>query len=332
MTIDKKRDPVIVVTRVFAMTLVVVYHSLCLYADVWKSFFPDHTTAFLTVSLFINKIHLPIFTFASGILFQIGVKKGKYTNKIKFIQKKTKRLLLPYIIWGSFLIILFPQFFNLDSLLYGICHLWFLLMLFGIFMITIFTNKLWEDFSIFTKFFILIGSILLYETAKIIAYTYAISPYFRIWSSILYYLSSFLWGRLLYQSEVFTKCKLNFKYSITIISLSLFILFWLIQSQIPHKDIFILITYMPMLFSTLQVIKHVIKRTIPTYIYTLDNYCMGIYIFHHIIIWLLIINLPHLLFHESIGALFLFTTSFITSYILTKLFNKNKYLRPFIGN
>ena len=33
------------------------------------------------------------------------------------------------------MLIIFNQFYNLNSALYGICHLWFLLMLFGLFIL-----------------------------------------------------------------------------------------------------------------------------------------------------------------------------------------------------
>lgn len=116
--------------RVIAMLLVVLIHCYDLYGSAWNTCnlvpFYDYMTPMF------NYIHLPLFFMISGYLYQ--KQRTKYQrDKIDFVVKKLKRLMLPYIFWGVLIVLVSSHVWF--ELLSGIGHLWFLMTLFVIFLL-----------------------------------------------------------------------------------------------------------------------------------------------------------------------------------------------------
>ena len=127
---------------VFATLLVVIGHS-----DITMDFKE------LWVFKWVYTFHMPLFFLVSGFLFAFTNPKEKMLelNKVRFLQKKVKRLLLPYVFISSVIFVIkalfiksdqmqHPLTFEWDSYLnmlffHPVGFMWFLLALFVIFVI-----------------------------------------------------------------------------------------------------------------------------------------------------------------------------------------------------
>ena len=122
--------------RVLAMLMIIAFHSMLFYTGKWWRFNGPYIILWKKFSEFLNTIDLPMFVFISGFLFaHLYINKSKYHDRTQFVLEKVRRLLIPYLFWGIFLVITMPSLNQWSELLTGISHLWFLLMLFIIFTI-----------------------------------------------------------------------------------------------------------------------------------------------------------------------------------------------------
>ena len=145
-----RHDDSISVMRVSAMFMIVLYHCLCYNTGVWSGF--DNPIQYYPIAIAgihnIAYVGLDAFVFISGLLYyRIGL-TGKYDNTRLFLGNKTERLLIPYVIWGLLLCIIFYGREHPIRILYGISHLWFLLMLFEIFVVFGLTKHFWTKFTV----------------------------------------------------------------------------------------------------------------------------------------------------------------------------------------
>ena len=106
---------------------------------------PSRPLALLTD--YIYMFHMPLFIFISGCVYGISIDKGKYTNNVKFLLNKARRLLIPYYIWG--MLVVAPLMVGLGFVHSGYLHyawksivlaedgrhLWFIFTLFMLFMV-----------------------------------------------------------------------------------------------------------------------------------------------------------------------------------------------------
>ena len=154
MTIDNNKSGFLThvsLLRVVAMMTVIMYHSLC-YFVVWSH--PVTAPAFkagpepwLTLlAHFLTRTNMPTFVFLSGFLYaHLRIEAGKYRDTGRFVWGKVKRLLIPYLFWSLALIVCFPlSHHNFTKILFGFCHLWFLLMLFEEALLFHFTARWWQ--------------------------------------------------------------------------------------------------------------------------------------------------------------------------------------------
>ena len=119
------------------MIIVVFYHCLCGYSNIWGEEYSWQTVpTWYHLSHILVYFHIPIFTLMSAYLYGHLSCSGRYQSSCSFICKKTKRLLIPYIVWG--LLICIIQKWDLTYLLCGISHLWYLFFLFMPFSLQIF--------------------------------------------------------------------------------------------------------------------------------------------------------------------------------------------------
>ena len=141
-----KFDYSISIIRVLAMVAIVSYHSFCYNIGVWSNVFGQPIVyGELLSALFgtLVMIALNAFVFISGLLYYRISLTHKYDDTKKFVKNKILRLLLPYLFWGLLLCLIFYGKEEPSSILYGISHLWFLLMLFDVFVFVTLTRRLW---------------------------------------------------------------------------------------------------------------------------------------------------------------------------------------------
>lgn len=99
------------------------------------------------VSTYIYSFHMPAFFMLSGCVYGFAILEGKYRAPGHFLLKKTKRLILPYFVFGLLLVVPVVYFCKVDPLsipqaaLKNIIyasqprHLWYVLTLFEIFVL-----------------------------------------------------------------------------------------------------------------------------------------------------------------------------------------------------
>ena len=155
------RDNSISVIRVTAMMMIVLYHCLCYNAGTWEMGLRIEYSPLLTAIVRnIATVGLTAFVFISGLLYYRIEEMGRYNDSRKFIIGKVKRLLIPYLVWGLVICLVFYGEQRPVNLLYGISHLWFLLMLFEIFLITTITRRLWKTFGVIADMLVFLGLII----------------------------------------------------------------------------------------------------------------------------------------------------------------------------
>lgn len=156
-------DTSISVIRVLAMLLIVLFHCLAFNCGGWSEFGNQIVYGKFVIACNRNLSYLGLnsFVFISGLLYFRINAEGKYSSICSFIRKKGKRLLVPYCFWGLMLCIIFYGYETPIDLLFGISHLWFLMMLFEVFVFVEITKKVWyntnlkSDILIFFSFLIL---------------------------------------------------------------------------------------------------------------------------------------------------------------------------------
>lgn len=142
----------------FAKTIValltVIAHSTIMYTS-YGAFSPANGSNLLAmVTEYIYQFHMPMFVFLSGAIYALCIQDGRYGNNADFLWKKTKRLVLPYFIFGFFYVAPAMCLLGLTEQSYlqycynGIIlslnsrHLWYLEALFVIFVFAMIVRRL----------------------------------------------------------------------------------------------------------------------------------------------------------------------------------------------
>lgn len=139
----------VVVIRTFAIIIVVAFHA---YGMMYANHFPQSEETYRKIYYTVNQcslinVAMPLFVFISGYLFSHLIDIGKYCHFWEFVRNKFKRLIIPYWIFCS-LIMLTNIFFDYKVLISGgFSHLWFITMLFWCFIIKNLTKNLMIDNS-----------------------------------------------------------------------------------------------------------------------------------------------------------------------------------------
>jgi len=136
--------------KAILMIIVVLYHSIAFWLPGgWFNQKPVEKSEILgLIAMWLNSFHIYAFTFVSGyIFFAMKYEYGKYQKYFDFISNKAKRLLIPYcfvsIVW---VIPMYIIYFGRDNNIFkdivkkyifmeSPSQLWFLIMLFGLFII-----------------------------------------------------------------------------------------------------------------------------------------------------------------------------------------------------
>lgn len=145
------------------MLLIVLYHSILYYAGNWFVGTPSEISKPLSLlSSYFNSFHIYAFVFISGYIFYyLKCERDKYTKFGPFIANKAKRLLVPYVfvslLWVIPIGLLFYEWdfwtvFKNYALAMRPSQLWFLIMLFGVFVIAWPLTKIFKERNILGVF------------------------------------------------------------------------------------------------------------------------------------------------------------------------------------
>lgn len=133
------------VIRPAVIGLLVVYHALCIYTGGWAQPSGIGSNAlYWWLGQLISGFRIETIALVGGYVFSYqSVELGRRTGFLQFAWKKTKRLLIPALLFGAAYYLLFryrPGQWNgyifFWKLLNGVGHLWFLPMLFWCFMLS----------------------------------------------------------------------------------------------------------------------------------------------------------------------------------------------------
>lgn len=332
--IQTERNHAISTMRVLAMLMIVSFHSLCFYTHWWWSSGGIFVPIWEKTAILLNAIDLPMFVFISGFLFGHLYIKGKYHKWQPFLQGKVRRLLVPYLFWGIFLIIMLPSSCKWFDLFTGISHLWFLLMLFEIFAIII----------PFADFFCLKTTkrqaIAIIVGAYALLFIYHALSFHRTFLCIyasLSYLPVFLIGLFWARYKIYRHLSVHFAIVLFIASLAslafycyaiLHLSFYADNILLRLLGYTIIIALFSMLYNT------VFNGCLYKIITHFDKLSMGIYIFSQICINILLLipgSIAFLNQYYHIGPVIIFAAGFFIPWLLSYIFNKSKYIKWTIG-
>lgn len=264
------------ILRVSAMLLVVFYHCLCPYS-IWEGtdyFIGFHVQSWDVVDGMLAQIHLPIFFLISGFLFGYKRNMGGYSDNVKFVNNKVMRVLLPYVIVGLFICLLQDR--DIGQMLDGISHLWFLLTIFECYIFG-------KVFSAVLRMkernrLMLMAMLMLF----IILIPYRIPTIrFLCLSRLVTYFPYYMIGML--------ACKVDFevlvKYKKEILWIGMLLVVMFAVQQVYFDRTLVTVFFGAAIVIITFTFARLLKiPKLPSWIVSLDNCSMGIYIVHHIVI------------------------------------------------
>lgn len=237
----KQRDYRIDNLRALAILSVVLGHSIILYSPEWQIFQTTQSCVlFSQIKRIINLYQMPLFFSLSGYLFA-GQKNQPF---IEFLSKKTKRLLIPFLMVGLLymlpikLILGYPPYQG-KSLLTVIKlfllgndtgHLWFLPTLFLVFLTAFFVKRILKNNLVFWVAFV-IASFLLWKLQTMIPIRHPLLNYLK-WT--LEYEWSFAFGAVAFHLTKWT-CSMNTKKRLLLggVPISIIALIVLLDLHVP---------------------------------------------------------------------------------------------------
>ena len=323
------------IMRVMAMTMIVAFHSLCFYNGRWVKVNAIDIPVWHKVSYFLDVIDLNMFVFISGYLYgYLYIYRNKYQHPSEVIRIKAKRLLIPYLFWGIPMAIVWP-WNTWSQLLYGIGHLWFLLMLFGVFTLTVIFQLLNAQRVKFTST-VGISLIVMGFISGFLFSKYVYAGEFLCINKILYYFPAFMIGYLCAKLRVAWMLP-NWSYmTLPFAILGLFVFVWY-PIPLPYMLVLMIRTVLAY-FICIELLVILSKDTmsdrVQKVVHEVERLSMGLYIFNQIAMDIVFTTpVLHQWFetHWMIGPFVLFPIGFFPPLILSYIFNKYKWLRWTIG-
>lgn len=322
------------------MTIIIVfYHSCIFFTGSWfTKVTPYYNIKYIDYFIFFMSLfHIHTFVMASGYLFYYLNEKND--NSIIYnIKKRFNRLLIPYVFTSLLWTIPFNiYFFNSDLrdlfINFVLCkapaQLWFLIMLFGIFVLFEFFLKQIKITNV--NFIILfIITLLLYFVATILNFNY-----FQIASVFKYIIFFYLGGYLYYY-----KSKFNYKINIFLLIINIIFIFLIFILKENDSYLFKFLYYLILQLISLSLVTLIFLffnyifsdkiSTNNTILKKLEENSFGIYLFHQQIIYILIILLNGHVF-PFIQILITFVISLSVSFAISYLLKKNKFSKKIFG-
>lgn len=330
-----KRFEEISIMRVLAMTMIVAFHSLCFYNGRWSKVNAIDIPFWHNVSYFLNVIDLNMFVLISGYLYgYLYIYRNKYRHPSEVIRIKARRLLIPYFFWGIPMAFVWP-WNTWTKLFYGIGHLWFLLMLFGVFTLTVLLQLLNAQRIRFTGklgiFLIVSGYV-----AGLLFSKFVYDGEFLCINKILYYFPAFMIGYVCAKVRIGWLLP-NWAYMVLPFAiLGLFVFVWY-PIPIPYTLIILIRTILAYVICIELLIilsKSTLSGRSQQVVLTIERLSMGLYIFNQIMMDIVFTTpVLHQWFeiHWIIGPFVLFPIGFFPPLLLSYVFNKYKWLKWTIG-
>jgi Uncharacterized protein conserved in bacteria len=330
-----KRFDEISIMRVMAMIMIVAFHSLCFYNGRWSKVNAITIPIWYKISYFLDAIDLNMFVFISGYLYgYLYIYRNKYRHPSEVIRIKARRLLIPYLFWGIPMAIVWP-WNTWSKLFYGIGHLWFLLMLFGVFTITVILQLLNAQRVRFTRS---VGVLLIMAglIAGLVFPKYIYSGDFLCINKVLYYFPAFIIGYLCAKLRVAWMLP-NWAYIVLPFAiLGLFVCVWY-PLPLPDGLIKLVKTFFAYVICIDLLIilsKSTMSGRTQKVVCEIERLSMGLYIFNQIIMDMVFTTpVLHQWFetHWMIGPFVLFPIGFFPPLLLSYIFNRYKWLKWTIG-
>lgn len=289
---------------------------------------PYNSSAFLSsLCNIIYDFHMPLYICVSGMVYGLCVDDyKKYGNTLEFIKNKFLRLLIPYWFFGIIyvapvmVLFRFTESSYLEYCISGILlvrdsrHLWYLVVLFGIFCICALIKKQmqkWNSFIMFAVFLI------------ILAVTWKLPNVFQI-KKIIYYLPFFYLGYIINRN--YEKITGILKRPIVMILLAAaFVLSHLLpageKAAASLCGIGIAagaVQYVDLRICSLNIFKKINKNG------------FGIYLLHPMIIYVLFYYLGKYDINPVLLCGGIILVSYVVSYVLTNIIRKTR-LKAVIG-
>ena len=321
---------------IIAMFMVVLFHCLCYYTPIFANFGfgAPQKQIYYDIAQFLDSVDMHIFVFISAFLCSYFLLRcGKYRNKISFIKSKSQRLLVPYLTFGIAVYILEPGRYSWKAFIAGISHLWFLMMLFGCFIVMLLINHYLMKTNKLIDILLVISLYLLY-------YLFAIHPFDSYYLTMIKQVVRFL--------PIFILAFIYVKYKLDEIGRKFWILgllicpliIWLIVFN-PSSN-FTMIRFLGMVLSvsafgfisSFKFENLKAQEKLLGALNAIDKNSMGIYLIHHLILGIL---LSFTFFREMLNnydicaPFILFVFLIIVSYLISVLMNRNKYTKLLIG-
>lgn len=321
--------------RAIAIIMVVAFHAYgMMYAAAHFPALKDtYYQMYFTLNqcVFIN-IAMPMFVFVSGYLFAFLRQKGKYQNFVDLVKNKTKRILLPYFVFGLIMMATTNNFHPLVLLYGSYWHLWFLPVLFWCFIVAYLIDE-------YTKKSYL-QIIILFVSFGLSLFSMFLPPILGFQGVTIWFCWFYLGMVIYYHKDVIISSLAKYKLVYILIFIYLFIT---IYKPTEYDDVYWynIIAQVCMIISLWYLCNRVNweKQTWAQPIISFGNYSYGIYIFHNWIQMYLISSTAQRLFplerwageHTILFPFGFFLLSLIISYLLTWLLLKTKVGRFLIG-
>lgn len=326
--------------KTILMLLVVIYHCMIYWTGEWFVGKVELQSNFLAiVSKWLNTIHIYGFTMVSGYLFYyLKHEQGKYQRWGIFVVNKIKRLLIPYIFVSVAWVIPFAEYyFKYDYKAIFIKYilgtspnqLWFLLMLFGVFII-------WWPLTDFFKNHTVKGGLLVlfFYAVGLIGLLMEIN-YFQIFRSCLYLVFFWVGFKIRqYGSTVLRKIPMILWIIMDII---LFLIVQFLDGY--HEFLFVIIKQgfqfllnmvgAIMVFLVLQNIADYVSWDNRHFRYICDK-TMPIYLFHQQVIYICIDKLNGVV-NPYLHVLINFVVAMLISLLISIIMMRFKYTKMLIG-
>lgn len=225
------------------------------------------------------------------------------------------------------MLLVFNQFYSLNTLLYGVCHLWFLLMLLGLFVLAPVIWHLMERIKNDRNATIAVN-------ASFLLYPLFCNVNLLQITKVFYFLPFFLIGYIIQRrgrKKVY--CDSAFWLSLAVVTVLLFICCQ--KTLFVDKIIRELASYVVIIVVSL--IPNVnISNKLKRVMNNISDNSMGIYLVHHIIISYVVMMPSVKSFMDNgnscIDALLLFVSVFMSSWLLSFLLNRYNLTRFMIGS
>ena len=317
------------------MTMIVAFHSMCFYNGRWSKVGAIVIPFWTKLSDFLNVIDLNMFVFISGYLYgYLYIYRNKYRHPSEVIRIKAVRLVLPYFFWGIPMVFIWP-WTTWSKLFYGIGHLWFLLMLFGVFTLTVVLQLLNSQRFRFTReiglALIVLGILFWYVFSK-----YINPDDFLCLTRVLYYFPAFMIGYLCAKLRVGWLLP-NWSYILLPFTVLVLYVFVWYRLPLPYGLIGLVKTfcaYAICIFLLIILSKGTMSDRTRAVVQKIEQLSMGLYIFNQfamdIVFTTPVLN-QWFKIHWQVGPFILFLIGFFPPLLMSYVFNRYKPMRWTIG-